>query len=207
MTSDFFHNIPGGLLRFNSYTEIIENLYLAAIIDSFERLKTVSGIAGLPENKIRNHLVFDLENDNDLLRPFLETKTLKLTKENTLLLSPNETKRTDFEFFISGHGDFVVECKNLASAEKRYIDKGIKRFTEEYYAKKDDRAAMIGFVISNDINKLITRLNKKVQDESSFIKIPSLEDLCIGYEYSFHSSHKRLSRADIILYHLFVMLN
>jgi nitrogen regulatory protein PII-like uncharacterized protein len=203
MTNDFLNNIGLHFLRFRSYKDIVEGLYLPAIVDSFRRLKNVQGIIRLTENEIRNHLVFDLENGNTILSPFLKTKTVKLTKENTLLLSPLETRRTDFEFFFSGFGDFVVECKNLKSAEQRYINEGVNRFVREDYSKSDESAGMIGFIVAEGkVNTIVTKLQEKIQKESSFVFNTNLQGLCAGYKYSFHSTHSRVTQP-IVLYHLF----
>src|ERR1700752_248565 len=104
MTGSFLESISNNL-RFNTYSELVEGLYIPALIESFDRLKLIPGFSGKTENEIRNHLAFDLENNNKILSAFIQHKIVKLTKENTLLLTPEETKRTDIEFFISWFGD------------------------------------------------------------------------------------------------------
>jgi hypothetical protein len=207
MTStDFFKSISNSF-QFNSYQELVEKLYITAIVDSFQRIQKVSGIKKQKENEIRNHLVFDLENNNILLQPFLQTKILKFTKENTILLSATETKRTDIEFIISVFGDFVVECKNLSSVEQRYVDDGLIRFTEEYYSKSDLDASMIGFIVAGNIAKIIDGLKLRVVQHNSTTNCQRLlNQLCINYQYSFHSEHNRKIQRPIIIHHLFVTL-
>jgi len=207
MTADFFQSIGGLLLKYNSYARLVEDLYLTAIVDSFKRLQKIPNISTLKENDIRYHLVFDLENNNQILRPFIQSKTLKLTKENTILLSPSDRKRTDIEFFISLRGEFIIECKNLKSVEQRYVDDGIKRFTDEYYAKEDSEAGMIGFVVAGDFSKIIDGLKtivakRKLSPSSEEL----LRELCIKYKYSFHSKHDRKTKQPILLHHVFVCL-
>lgn len=203
---DFYKSICSSF-QFSNYQELVEKLYLTAIVDSFKRIQNILGIKDLIENKIRNHLAYDLENNNKILQPFLQIKLLKLTKENTLLLSPIVTKRTDIEFFISGFGGFVVECKNLSGAEQRYINDGVLRFTEEYYSKSDKEASMIGFVVGGDIVKIITGLKIKVEKHQPTRNCKNLlSQKCIKYQYGFHSEHNRKTQQPIFLHHLFVSL-
>ncbi len=206
MTTDFWASTESNLLRFRSYAELVENIYMKAILDSFQRLKAVVGINTFIENKIRNHLAHDLENYNPILKPFLELKVLKLTKENTLLLSPDTTNRTDIELFISGHGDFVIECKNLKSAEQRYINDGLHRFTSGSYATKDSEAGMIGFIVGGSIISIVKGIASKIKADPSYI-ISVADANCNGYIESFHSTHSRAKNDNIYIHHLFVDLN
>jgi hypothetical protein len=186
---------------------MVEDLYLKAIVDSFSRIQLKVGLKDLKENDIRNHLVYDLENNNNILKPLLDNATLKLTKENTLLISPSETKRTDIEFFISLLGDFVVECKRLGSIDSRYINEGVHRFTNEIYAAKDTEAGMIGFVNSGDIDTICPGMNLKIQLDDSYIDDKgSLPNRCNNFDYSFHTLFKRKSKKEILIHHLFVKL-
>lgn len=203
MTTDFWSNAKS-LLKYKSYSDLVENLYQNAIINSFNRLQKIKNIGSLTENTIRNHLAFDLENDNPILRPYLQSKILKLTKENTLLLSAVNTKRTDIEFFISGYGDYVIECKNLSSAEQRYINEGVKRFTNEFYSSDDSEAGMIGFIIGGDISSILGNLENKVKQDGTFASTPS--NKCNKYIYSFHSTHTRNTKSNIYIHHLFINL-
>lgn len=206
MMPDFLDNINKHL-RYSSYSTLVEDLYIKALIDSFERLSVIPGIANKTENQIRNHLAFDLENNNQLLALLFQTKLLKLTKENTLLITPIDTKRTDIEFYISGSGDFIVECKNLKSADQRYISEGIDRFVNKVYGAADAEAALIGFVVGGKVNSILSRMEVRIQNEASCVKnYTHATKKCNGYEFSFHSSHIRSNISTIILHHLFVNL-
>lgn len=206
MTQEFLESIQP-LLRYKTYSELVEDLYIPSIIESCERIKKEPGIAGMKETEIRNHLAYDLENHNLLLKPLFQTKTLKLTKENTLLLSPTETKRTDIEFFISGTNDFVVECKNLSSADQRYIKEGVDRFVKKVYASSAAEAAMLGFVVGGKCASVMAGLKTRIEREISFDKeyIHSTAT-CGAYEFSFHTMHKREGTTAIFMHHLFVDL-
>lgn len=207
MTPEFIRNIYDSL-KYKSYSSLVEDLYVSSLLDSFQRIKGIPGLNSKTENEIRNYLVFDLENYNKLLSPYLQQKILKLTKENTILLTPEETKRTDIEFFMSGYGDFVAECKNLRSVDQRYIDDGVNRFINELYSKKDSDSAMLGFVISGNISSIIAGLKTRVEKVDSFSKEDNHPDeKCKEYDFSFHSTHKRNSGNPILIHHLFVDLN
>lgn len=207
MTSDFLKSVGGLVFKYNSYSKLVEELYLSAIVDSFKRIQKIPNINSLIENKIRNHLVYDLENNNQFLQPFLQANILKLTKENTLLLSPMNTKRTDIEFFISIFGDFVVECKNLRSAEQRYVDDGVQRFTNESYSKSDYESSMVGFIVGGNISPIISGLKAKVVKHKSSANCKNLlTKPCLMYQYSFHSEHSRKTQPPILIHHLFVDL-
>lgn len=206
MTSDFINGL-GTALRFETYSDLVENLYLKALIESFTRLRLIPGIGDLIENQIRNQLAYDLENNNNILRPYLQNKIVKLTKENTLLPSPTRSNRTDIEFFISFLGDFVVECKNLSSAEQRYINDGVNRFISGQFSSNDSEAAMIGFIVGGGIPSIKEKLYLKVENESSAEKNYShSQERCSGYEHSFHSLHTRPNKKKILIHHLFVDL-
>jgi len=207
MNFDFFQSINKLVFKYNSYTKLVEGLYLTAIVDSFQRLQKISPISTLTENEIRNNLVYDIENNNQLLRPYLQKKILKLTKENTILLSPIQTKRTDIEFFITIRGDFIVECKKLTSAEQRYVDDGLVRFTEEYYSRSDSEASMVGFISGGNISRIIDGLKIKVVQHNPTPNCQRLlNKLCIKHQYSFHSEHNRKTKLSIMIHHLFFAL-
>jgi hypothetical protein len=206
MNSDFFKGLLKNV-RYDNYSKLIEGLYIPAIIDSFQRLKNIPQISNLIENKIRNNLVYDLENNNPILKPFLQNNILKLTKENTILISPAITKRTDIEFFISLYGEFVVECKSLRSAEQRYIDEGVARFTSEFYSKNNSEAGMIGFIVNGPMDKIMDGLIMKVQKHQLVLNSNyRLKQNCVSYIHSFHSEHNRITKNSILIHHLLIYL-
>jgi hypothetical protein len=203
---DFWANEAAGILKFETYADLVENLYQRALVESISHIKSVPDINTLIETAIRNHLAYDLENNNTQLRPYLEYKTLKLTKENTLLLSPTQSKRTDIEFFISGFGDFVVECKNLKSADQRYIEEGINRFIQGFYSSRDSEAGMIGFIVGGKITTIIPKMISKINAEPSSVDDIDEQGICSDYNSSFHSNHHRANNTQIYIHHLFVDL-
>jgi len=203
MSKDFFDNIQSKFLKFSSFENLVEELYLTSIVDSYSRVSLISGIDSLIENQIRDKVYFDLENNNEILKEFIQNKTLKLTNENRII---NETDvfRTDIEFFVSAMGTFVIECKRLSSAEQRYIDDGVARFTSLQYSKHETEAAMLSFIVGGNV----ASISKNLKDKSSKHE-PSddialfLDKLCMKHPHSFHSKHKRKSIDPILLHHLF----
>jgi hypothetical protein len=206
MTSDFIKSIGGLAFKYNSYSKLVEDLYLSAIVDSFQRILNIPQIKTLTEPEIRNYLAFDLINKNQFLQPYLQSNILQINIENHILLSPIIIKRTDIEFFIS-RCHFVVECKNLKYVDQEYINEGVVRFTEEYYSKSDSEAGMIGFIVDGNINKIINGLKQRVVAHEPTANCQQLSDQpCINYAYSFHSEHNRKTQQSILVHHLFVNL-
>jgi len=188
-------------LGFKSKEDLFENLYLKAIIDSYHRIKKDS----ILEGKIRDRFVFDLELENPWTKDWIQLQILSLNTERRIIVSEEERSRADISFFISGVGDFTIECKRLESADTRYLDGGIGRFVELKYAKYDSRhAGMIGFVINGEIKPIVAALKTKVNE---FHFSPGFENLlkkrCSDWEYSFQSRHDRSNNTQIHLYHLF----
>lgn len=188
-------------LGFKSKEDLFENLYLKAIIDSYQRIKKDS----IMEEKIRDRFVFDLELENLWTKDWIKLQILSLNTERRIIISEEERSRADISFFISGVGDFTIECKRLEYADNRYLDGGIKRFVELKYAKYDSRhAGMIGFVIKGEIKPIVEELKAKVKN---FHFSPGFENLlnttCLGWESSFQSRHDRRNNTGIHLYHLF----
>ncbi|OHD17072.1 MAG: hypothetical protein A2086_06220 [Spirochaetes bacterium GWD1_27_9] len=204
--------------KYKSQKQLIEELYLMALIDSFQRVKLIKDINTFIENKIRNKFVYDLENKNEFLKEWINSKIIFLTSENQIIRD-DENKRTDIEFIVSKYGKFVVECKRLNSAEERYIkgkyddkekkytEDGIERFTNSIYAKDEQFAGMIGFVVDGDINKIILKLKDKIKDfKFDTNSYNLLETKCADWETSFQSKHIRDNNKiqTIHLYHLFL---
>ena len=127
-------------IKCNDELDLVENVYLKSIIDSFTRIPLAEKL----ENKIRDEIVHDLEsNDTTRIYQLLQRKFLQIVAEQrTHILETNEG-RIDIKFFISGF-DFTIECKLLKFADKKYLEEGLKRFIDLKYAEKDDYAGMIG---------------------------------------------------------------
>lgn len=192
---DFFLRTLG----YHSEQDLFENLYLKAIIDSISKIENISRL----ENKIRDALIKDLENENPLTQKLVDKQILILTWERWLNVTEEEKSRADICFSMSGF-EFVVECKRLEFADHRYIEEGIKRFIELKYAEKDNFAGMLGFIISGNPYNIVESLKTKIKEyypdsDMEFF----LTQKVLGQALSFQSRHQRLNQKDIHLYHLF----
>jgi len=190
-------------LNYKSKKDLYENLYLKAITDSYRRVKKSIAL----ENEIRDRFIRDLENENQLTKRLIQNNILQLDFERPHFVSETEKRRTDIVFFISGFGNFIVECKRLhkeTGKNSEYIEAGLKRFIEIKYSEKEGHAGMIGFIVSGDISTITSSLNTKVKD---FFFVPTqhalLKKSCAGWKYSFQSTHNRINNTRIHIYHLF----
>lgn len=177
---------------------MIEELFLKSLIDSCERANKEMVL----EEQIRDSIIFDLENTNTSTKNLLGEKTFFLSFEKWINVSESEKSRADIVFSTTGF-EFVLECKLLKFADKKYIEEGLKRFVELKYAEKDTFAGMIGFIIKGNPDKILQKLKKKVK---SYHLVPDseylLNKLVLEHPLSFQSRHLRLNDTPIHLYHL-----
>lgn len=197
-------NLPTEFIKFNlskfGYTSVesfVENFYLKAVIDSYQRLdKSIS-----VENDIRDRFIFDFYNVSPILKGWLQLKILHVNWERWVLKNDTELGRADLSFELSGL-DFIVECKRLRNANPKYLDEGLKRFVHLEYAEDDEYAGMIGFIISGNKITICDELKTKCK---SFYYTEN--DFCNqrveGWETSFKSCHNRTNDTNIKIFHLF----
>lgn len=197
MQADFI-NFNLNHFDYSSVKELIEKLYLNGIFESYQRID--KGIA--IENDIRDRFVVDFQKNNSVLTKWIQTKILHVNWERWVFKNETDLGRADLSFELSGI-DFIIECKRLKYADQKYINDGLNRFINIEYAKNDEYAGMIGFVISGDIDKISSGINSKVAVanyiDSSFAKEPNNT-----WGTSFNSSHSRVDKTSINIYHLFL---
>jgi len=111
---------------------------------------------------------------------------------------------------------FIIECKRLRSANQVYIKgrynktkekyevNGIERYIKLTYAKNDEYAGMMGFIIQGNPENIVKKPSHKVK---SFHPSDEMEQLlkqeCADWKLSFQSKHIRVNGKAIHLYHLF----
>jgi hypothetical protein len=202
------------LAKYPSRQALVEYLFLSATIDSYRRVKTIIGIKDLTENDIRTKFVYDFFHDNEFIKDYLENKIITLTSENQAY-TQSLTQRTDIEFHSNMHGlHFVIECKRLSSAETRYCQGAIKNGTYEIdglekfihliYAKGDDAAAMIAFVVNGKCDAIGGKLKEKIATFKPSTKMDvHLNQKVIDFDTSFQSHHQRVDETELLIYHLF----
>ncbi|WP_113663498.1 hypothetical protein [Pedobacter nanyangensis] len=183
-------------LGFTSKRDLVENLFLKSLIESYQRIAhTIS-----TENEIRDRFMQDLYNTESQLKKWLQASIIYLDWENWKFTPENKLARADISFKLTGC-EFIVECKRLKSADKLYFDEGLLRFLTLHYSKGHEYAGMIGFVINDKDGDILSGLKSKVVNydylstdfvNSSFPLLPA----------SFLSSHKRTDSSTINIFHL-----
>lgn len=190
-----------GLFGFRSKQEIIEQVFLQSIIDSYGRvLHTVSN-----ENDIRDRFMKDIYTTPSKLRDWLQQSLMYLDWENWKFTAGMTLARADISFKLTGC-EFIIECKRLKGADKAYIDEGLERFRTLHYSKGHEFAGMIGFVINSNINPIVTGLKGKVNGHHP-VPTPFSAASFSGWPNSFQSSHERADKSGINVYHLFFEFN
>lgn len=181
-------------LGYSSKQDLIENLFIKSLVESYTRLNKNIGI----ENEIRDRFRDDLySNPSSLLKKWLDFDIIYLDWENWHFASDKSLGRTDFAFKISGL-KFIVECKRLKSADNAYIKEGLERFISLKYGKDDTFGGMIGFVISGNKLNIATELNNKISNLSHTNTINTVSSIP-----SFESNHTKDNNGQIDIYHLF----
>lgn len=192
-------------LDYKSEQNLYEKLYLKAIIDSYQRIDKTIDI----ENIIRDRFVFDLERKNHLTRNLVQKGILQLDFERTHFVSENEKRRTDIVFFISGFGNFIIECKRLFKQDSKnndYINEGVKRFIDSKYSKNNNYSGMLGFIVEGETDKIKTSLLKKCETVN-YLKNEFTEQKYIDWVNSFKTAHLRNDNSEIKIYHLLFEFN
>lgn len=184
------------LFGYQSKQELIEKLYLRSLIESYHRIAhTVS-----TENDIRDRFMKDLHQTPSKLKIWLDLKLMYLDWENWKFTPGFKLSRADISFKITGC-EFIIEYKRLRYADNQYIDEGLSRFITHHYAKGDEYAGMIGFVVTDKGNHIHDGLKAKVS-EYNFVVTPFSKSTYSDHSSSFLSSHQRTDGTIIHAYHL-----
>jgi len=190
--SDFVQSIIRQI-GYSSKQELIEKLFIQSLKDSYNRIDQNIG----HENEIRDRFMKDLYQTDSEIKKWLQLKYIDLIWENWVFTPDFELARTDIAFKLTGL-HFILECKRLKSADKAYVDEGLERFINLKYAKGDEYAGMIGFVISGDNKSISSDLQNKIRPLNHTLSISKS-----SLEPFFNSTHQRSDTSQIELYHLF----
>lgn len=184
-------------LGFSSKRDLIENLYLKSLVDSYKRVEQTVA----KENEIRDRFMHDLHHHAESpLKKWLQLKVVYLDWENWKFTSDFKLARADISFKLTGI-EFIVECKRLKSPSKLYFEEGLNRFVKLQYSGGDEYAGMIGFIINDKESQTLSGLKSRIRDynyveseftASTFDLIPS----------SFLSSHTRIDNTQVNVYHM-----
>lgn len=181
-------------LGYSSKQDIVENLFISSLLESYNRINKNIGI----ENEIRDRFRDDLyQHNNSPIKKWLQLKIIYLDWENWIFTNEFKLARTDITFKLTGL-QFVIECKRLKTADKAYIDEGLERFINLKYSEGDEYAGMIGFVISGETVKICGNLKLKIEALSHTNSISDISSIP-----SFDSYHSRIDRTKIKIYHVF----
>lgn len=196
------------------YTNEFEDI-LSKITTCFKLLKKDETAVPLnDENGIRNILVNKYINNSEIKRA-LKFEYFVLPEVNEV----QTTGRTDIRIFspntfYNQEEYFVVECKRLDSKACRgssglnykYIDNGIRRFTQGAYSSFYKTNAMIGLIVEAvDIDENIDNLNYLLMNCFTNISTSSQikkENFIPDFEYHYSSEHITDEGVSLKLYHL-----
>ena len=190
--SDFI-NSNLSKLGYSTKQDIIENLFIKSLIESYNRINKGIGI----ENEIRDRFMKDIHTTDSEIKRWLQLKIIYLDWENWVFTNEFELARTDITFKLTGL-EFILECKRLKSPNKAYIDEGLDRFIKLKYSKGDDYAGMIGFIVSGDKMFICNGLKNRINNLEHTILTTD-----ITLTPGFNSHHKRIDNTQISIYHLF----
>lgn len=190
--SDFI-NSNLSKLGYSTKQDIIENLFIKSLIESYNRIDKNIGV----ENEIRDRFVKDLHTTDSEIRRWLQLKIIFLDWENWVFTDEFELARTDIAFKLTGL-EFIIECKRLKSPDKAYIDEGLERFIKLKYSKGNEVAGMIGFVVSGNSANICKKLRDKIEVLDHTTSIRNFSAL-----NRFESYHNIVNKSQICVYHLF----
>ena len=89
-TEETVKKIRGFRLKYSSHKEVIEKLYLNALINSFERIKCIQGINELSENDIRDKFQYDLEHSNPIITEYISNNTITFNSESQININSEQ---------------------------------------------------------------------------------------------------------------------
>lgn len=186
-----------GKLKFKSKQDLIENLFIRSIHESYSRIDKNIGI----ENDIRDRFIYDFYHNSDLLTGLINQSIVFVNWERWVFKNEDDLGRTDLSFAISGI-EFIVECKRLKTASSQYVDEGLYRFINKDYSANESYAGMMGFVVEGDIKGICSTLETNCKShyycENDFVNLKT--DFV---ENSFVTSHHRKDLEAINIYHMF----
>ncbi|MEA3448582.1 MAG: hypothetical protein U9Q98_09080 [Bacteroidota bacterium] len=198
---DEFIALNIGCLEYKSKQDLIENLYLKAISDTYNRIDKHIGI----ENDIRDRFISDFYHVSPFLKELIQTNILYVNWERWVFKNEKDLGRTDLSFAISGF-EFIIECKRLKNVSQKYIDEGLTRFINGDYSSEESYAGMIGFITEGDPGYTYEQMKEKCKTES-YINSSFITEPLIGFKYYFKTTHERKKMPIVNIYHLFLEFN
>lgn len=186
------------VLGYQSKQDLIENLFIKSIYDTYSRVDKNVGI----ENDIRDLFIYDFYHNSTLLKELINKNILFVNWERWVFKNAYDLGRTDLSFAISGI-EFIIECKRLKNANPKYISDGLSRFINKNYSENESYAGMIGFIVEGDIKSICSILRTKCKQEN-YIESEFTNSRIDDSGTSFFTSHNREGTDLINIYHLFL---
>ena len=161
----------------------------------------------------------DIHKEDDISKELFRYFNDKARVQN-LLFQFNEKKGVDFTIYVNPYkmgakSFFMIECKRLSRNHYDYVSGitgGIERFKREQvdFGKHLNHGAVIGYIQDENPEFWHNRINNWIENliinETDILWTP--DDKLIPNELSnFKSSHSRVSKDPITLYHFWLTLN
>jgi len=176
------------------------------------------------ENYYRDRLLYDFIHKckDEYKEKYIEkynaiSNLLFLPEVQTLYNKDANSSRTDI-FIVNLHNNllaskpveqvyFEFECKKLgdSSLNGKYISHGIKRFLSRDYETLFSFTGMIGFVLENETQQIVSYINDKLKNETKDLKTLSyLSNITLNdyFSDSYHSEHQNTNKNKLTFLHL-----
>ena len=170
------------------------------------------------ENKIRDVLLINYLSDNAVRKRIglLPWNFEREVAEDRLTgrVGRTDIKVITLDTFTDQTAYYIIECKRLndknlsgkTGLNAKYIQEGIKRYTDKYYSSHYRVNAMVGFVVKNididantaKINSLLMAFLPYLQTQQLLSKTTFIED----FEYQYQSTHLDVDGDALKIYHL-----
>lgn len=137
------------------------------------------------------------DDGNSMLRPIVQSynplkrKThSKASQVDLSILWSLDVKHNSKQFYF--------ECKRLSCIDKSqaYVNNGIKRYEDNFYAESMPYAVMIGYVENGDIDSIVHDINKKMTKHC-------ISNITKDTKPYYQSIHMRDKNINIEIYHMF----
>ncbi|MCK5507442.1 MAG: hypothetical protein KAI50_02855 [Desulfobacterales bacterium] len=160
-----------------------------------------------PYTRLANVKRWSLEDliTDDLIRD--EEKLPKAFEYRIVNQQKDATKNTRIDIAVQwslryGHAyDIKIECKLLKRENLNYIiDGGLQKFKANKYAEKLPLAGMLTYNTFGVISENIKLLNEKIEEKISSSDVLNRFKIIEDYQYTYISSHQRLSNSNIKIY-------
>lgn len=195
--------LPFWMYRFASPQQVIVDLILQPLVESYNVVSKDFNALNYEENLITEKLVWFLKKQSSI-------STLYQKRTMDVILRPKEqvtidTKsEPDIKFIIGSilwlqiEAKRIYEKQNWSSAEYLSDGSGIGRFLSGMYSKDEEYGAMLGYVQGGNFQEIIKNIKDKLSDKDfkEYKDTPQIENCLV-------SVHRRFQNSDITIYHLF----